>query len=49
MIVNTRVIAVLIIGITGIVCVHGFRDLKLRDLVDMWVMLELISRTCKKP
>ena len=48
MIVNRRVVAVLLLGIT-IWYVHGFRGTNLRELVDMCVMLELISRTCNKP
>jgi hypothetical protein len=46
MMLNKRVVIVLLLGIT-IWHICGTRVTRLRELVDMCVMAELISRTCK--
>ncbi len=46
MIVDKRVVGVLLLGIC-IWYILGERGSKSRELVDMCVMVELISRTCK--
>lgn len=47
MIVDKRVLGVLLFGIC-MWCILGARVFGLRELVDMCVMTELISRTCKQ-
>jgi hypothetical protein len=46
MIVDKRVVVVLLLGL-GMWYIFGARVFGLRELVDMCVMAELISRTCK--
>jgi hypothetical protein len=49
MIVDKRVFAVLVLGVTTwYVCCCGSRVGSLRDLADLCVMIELLSRTSKK-